>query len=388
MRTKSERDDALKRNDGSPNIPINSLRNGWIATNPAAAEAASRVVSSGHYIHGPEHAAFEQELAGFVGTEHAIGVASGTDALVLALCAVGVTRGSEVITAPNAGGYTSNACDQIGASVAYADIDPASHLITAEALAKAIGPDTDAVVVTHLYGNVVDVSAIRRHCDSLGIPVVEDCAQALGAFLGDARVGSIGAAAAVSFYPTKNLGAAGDAGAVLTNDPAVAERVKSLRQYGWDEKFAVSQPGGRNSRLDEIQAAILRVGLPLLDDFNERRRVICDRYRQVCEGTELRLVTGANVPTVGHHAVVETTTNQRRDGLRHWLTTRGIGTDIHYPILDFDQPGLPRPSRSTATPNSTSAVGRILTIPCYPGLTNNDLEWICTSLDEFAKAQS
>ena len=370
----------------NPRIPLNDLRRGWAADSAEVRAAVERVLASGWYVQGPEHAAFERELADYVGTRHAAGVASGTDALCLAMLALGLGEGSEILTAANAGGYTSCAAAQIGARVTYADVDAATSLVTADTVADALGPDTRAVVVTHLYGNVADVEAIAQVCRPKGIAIIEDCAQAIGGADGKGRsAGSLGDVAALSFYPTKNLGAAGDGGAVATNDDEIHARLKSLRQYGWSPKYHVSVPGGRNSRLDEIQAAILRFGLRRTNELNERRREIVGRYAEATSQTSISMVTGNGCETVGHLAVVR---HGQRDRLRQHLAAHGVDTDIHYPVLDPDQPGLPQPSRVTRLDVSRRVVAEIVTIPCFPEMTDAEVERVSRALQTFEGGDS
>jgi dTDP-4-amino-4,6-dideoxygalactose transaminase len=364
-------------------VPLNDLSRGWIATSPEVSAAVLRVLESGWYVHGPEHRAFEEELAAFLGARHAVGVASGTDALALALLAVGCRPGSEVVTAANAGGYTSVAVAHIGGVVAYADVDADGLVMTTETVAAAVGPSTRAVVVTHLYGNVADVRSIVAFCRPRGIAVVEDAAQALGARAGDRRIGTLGDAAALSFYPTKNLGAAGDGGAVVTDDDGVAEAARSLRQYGWGQKYRVERGQGMNSRLDEVQAAILRVGLGRLDELTARRRGIVRRYREVLEETPARMVSGSTESFVAHLAVARFATRERA---RDVLSAAGIATDIHYPIPDHRQPGLPAPVRTTALAETDAAVGEILTIPCFAEMSESEVDRVCDALVHAAVA--
>jgi aminotransferase EvaB len=367
----------MSLNEGKPLsalIPINDLTRGWIATSGEVHDAIRRVESSGWYVLGPEHDAFENELAAYLGARHAIGVA-----LILAMQAVGCQAGSEVVTVANAGAYSSVAAALVGCRVVYADVDATTLLMSADTLQAAIGPDTRAVVVTHLYGNVADVEAIAQLCRPRGIAVIEDCAQAIGGAAGGRKVGTFGDIAAFSFYPTKNLGAAGDGGAIVTQDPALARRVRSLRQYGWSTKYTVSVSGGRNSRLDEIQAAVLRVGLPLLDRTNEARRAILDQYRAAINGPGARLVTGAECETVAHLAVIRVGDRQRAQTA---FRDADVATDIHYPIPDHRQSGLPAPARATAMPETGRAVGEILTIPCFPAMTQDEVDRVCVVLRE------
>jgi dTDP-3-amino-2,3,6-trideoxy-4-keto-D-glucose/dTDP-3-amino-3,4,6-trideoxy-alpha-D-glucose/dTDP-2,6-dideoxy-D-kanosamine transaminase len=358
-------------------IPVNDLSRSWIATAPEVREILDRVLSGGRYVQGPEHDAFERELAALLGVRHVAGVASGTDALVLSLLAVGCGPGSEVVVAANAGGYAALAVAQIGARTVYADVAAPALLLTAETITRVVGPTTAAVVVTHLYGNAADVASIIDVARPRGIAVIEDCAQAIGAVdRSGRRVGSLGDAAAFSFYPTKNLGAAGDGGAVATGDDMIADAVRSLRQYGWTTRYTVGRALGRNSRLDELQAAILRLGLRQLDSLNARRRAIVDRYHQsMPEGLEL--VTGAGCPTVAHLAVVRTPDRER---LRARLDALGVRTDVHYPIADHEQPGLAPPLRSTELAETERATREVLTLPCFPGMTDEEVERVCAAL--------
>jgi dTDP-3-amino-2,3,6-trideoxy-4-keto-D-glucose/dTDP-3-amino-3,4,6-trideoxy-alpha-D-glucose/dTDP-2,6-dideoxy-D-kanosamine transaminase len=363
-------------------VPSNALRRGWIADSIEVREAVERVLAGGWYVHGPEHAAFETELAQFLGVRHAAGVASGTDALCLAMLAVGCGAESEIVTAANAGGYSSCAAMQIGARTVYSDVDPATMLVTAETLAQAIGPQTTAVVVTHLYGNIADVEPIVELCRPRGIHVIEDCAQAIGGIDRKGRkAGSIGDIATFSFYPTKNLGAAGDAGAVVTNSDGIDARVRSLRQYGWSKKYLVAESGGRNSRLDEIQAAILRIGLRRVDELNERRRAIVRRYAEATRGSDVSPVTGAGCETVAHLAVVRC---RERDEFRHFLGEAGIDTDVHYPIPDDHQPGLKPPARSTGLLETERATAEIVTLPCFPEMTDVEIDRVAAAIAAFS----
>jgi dTDP-4-amino-4,6-dideoxygalactose transaminase len=362
-------------------IPANDLRRGWIADSVEVREAVGRVLASGWYVHGPEHAAFETELARVLGVRHAAGVASGTDALCLAMLAVGCGEGSEIITAANAGGYATCAAAQIGAGLVYCDVHPITLLMTAETLQESLGPRTAAVVVTHLYGNVADVGPIVELCKPRGIRVIEDCAQAIGGMdRSGQRAGSIGDVATFSFYPTKNLGAAGDAGAVVTDDDRIDAQVRALRQYGWSTKYLVAESGGRNSRLDELQASILRIGLRRVDGLNERRRSIVRRYSEAARGSEVSMVTGAECETVAHLAVVRC---GARDEFRRYLGEAGIDTDVHYPIPDHLQPGLLPPARSTSLVETECAAAEVVTLPCFPEMSDGEIDRVAESIASF-----
>ncbi len=364
-------------------IPINDLTRGISQSNEAV-EAISRVLKSGYWIHGPEHAAFEKEFADFLNVDHVLGVASGTDAIEIALRAVGCKTGSKIITVANAGGYTPIAAASIGCEVIYCDVESEKLLIDPIALAPLLSKEISAVVVTHLYGNVAPITQIKGMCDQYGIPVIEDCAQATGASEGGSRVGGIGHIGTFSFYPTKNLGAIGDGGAVATNNPEVAQRIKHLRQYGWTTKYKIEIAGGMNSRLDEIQAAILRVGLPKLDDMNQKRLKIMERYSEAIEGSSLRFITSHHPGNVAHLAVLAIPKHVDRTKFRNYLKDFEIYTEIHYPVLDIDQKGLIPSQLSTDQSNSRRSSELILTIPLFPELTDSEITRIVQALQSYS----
>jgi dTDP-3-amino-2,3,6-trideoxy-4-keto-D-glucose/dTDP-3-amino-3,4,6-trideoxy-alpha-D-glucose/dTDP-2,6-dideoxy-D-kanosamine transaminase len=355
-------------------IPLNDLRRG-VSGDEALAEAVERVVRSGWYLHGEEAASFESELATYLGARHVIGVASGTDALALAFSALGGGPGKEILTAANAGGYSALAARACGMGVRYADVDDRDLLLTSESVQRALTPATTIVVVTHLYGKMAPVAAIGELCRARGVALVEDCAQAAGARAGARHAGSFGDAAAFSFYPTKNLGALGDGGAVVTCDEEVALRVRSLAQYGWGAKYRVEQDGGRNSRLDEIQAAVLRVRLPRLDELNARRREVVARYAHTLDATGVRMAQRGEEDYVAHLAVART---PWRSELKQGLHARGIRTDIHYPIPDHHQRFIG--SASVELPVTERASAEVLSLPCFPEIEDEELEQVCSAL--------
>ena len=366
-------------------VPFNDLSRGWLANSEEVQEACKRVIKSGHYIHGPEHAAFEGELANFLGSEHAIGVASGTDALQLALRAVGCDRDSKVISAANAGGYASVAATGIGCEMIYCDVDPISLVITDDTLAPLLTKDIHAVVVTHLYGNIAPIDRIQRLCEPLGIRVIEDCAQAIGGQIGTKRIGTMGDIGTFSFYPTKNLGGAGDGGAVVTNDPVLASQVRKLRQYGWNGRYSIESSGGINSRLDEIQAAVLRIGIPKIDLLNAKRREIVKQYREAFCTTKLRIVTEDSKCSTSHLAVVRVPKEIGRDRFQNGLTVKGIQTAIHYPILDCDQQGLPHRNTVDRVPESRTAKEEIISLPCFPEMTSSEVMTVIATISEMLR---
>ena len=348
--------------------------------------AAIEVMTSGWWLNGAHNAKFSREFADFIGTTTCVPVANGTDALEIALRALVHVRkieGDEVVTVANAGGYTSTAVRQIGLTPVYVDIDPQTQLVYTESLLSALSDRTAVVVLTHLYGGAVDVSAIRNRMDSSGfghVPILEDCAQAHGAAVNGRRVGSIGDIGTFSFYPTKNLGAMGDGGAIVTSDEAIGDAVRQLHQYGWAQKYRIALPGGRNSRMDEIQAATLSVLLPRLDASNNRRREILTAYSDI--------VTSAIVPvraadTVAHLAVFLV---DDRDAFRKHCLEHAILTDVHYPILDCDQPGwltLPMRIAPLGLRQSQESVQKIVTLPCFPLMTDDEVARICDVLRRY-----
>jgi dTDP-4-amino-4,6-dideoxygalactose transaminase len=342
-------------------------------------------MASGWWLNGTRAAAFTASFARFLGGGRCIAVANGTDALEIAFRALGATgrtRGREVVTVPNAGGYSSVAARLAGLTPVYADIEEDTQLASLDSVLGALGAETACVVATHLYGGPLDVPALRRRMDAADyghVPILEDCAQAHGACVDDGRMaGTLGDIATFSFYPTKNLGAFGDAGAIATSDDALADACDALRQYGWSGKYNIAHAGGRNSRLDEIQAAILSVLLPALETANARRVAILDRYRDASPDS-VRVV-GKKGRGVAHLAVVLC---EDRDRLRNHLAERGIATDVHYPILDCDQPAwrnLPQREAPGGLPVARVSVGRVLTLPCFPAMTEAEVERVCEAL--------
>jgi dTDP-4-amino-4,6-dideoxygalactose transaminase len=366
----------MSRESGVPMIATNDLSRSWIARSPKARTAISRVLRSGRFLLDVETAGFEIELAAYIGTKEAIAVASGSDALALAMLGVGVEPEAEVVIAPNAGGYAAIAAAQVGGRVVYADVDAHTACLSIDAVIGAIGPATRAVVLTHLYGNFAQAEALVAALRPRGIALIEDCAQSIGVQRHTTRAGSIGDAAAFSFYPTKNLGGAGDGGAVLTSNSDVAERVRRLRQYGWTDRYRVGVAKGRNSRMDEIQAALLRIGLESLEERNARRVAILNRLRAA--SGHLHWLTGS-VESVAHLAVFR---SRDRPLTRHLLGERGVGTDVHYPILDYLQPALPEPARTTPLVVAEALAAEVVTVPCYPELAESEVERIACALGE------
>jgi aminotransferase EvaB len=359
-------------------INLNDLRRQYKSLESQIDLASLQVLKSGWYVHGTEVTNFESEFSDYIGRRHCIGVANGTDAIELALRSVGVKAGDEVMTVSNAGMYTTTACAQIGAQAVYVDTDKETMVMSAASAGDAMSGRVKAVVITHLYGYVADVQQIREAIGDDSIPIVEDCAQAHGARLGDRRAGSFGDAATFSFYPTKNLGAYGDGGAVLTDNQNISDRLRKLRQYGWGQKYHSDLPFGKNSRLDELQAAILRVKLPHLDEWNTERRRIYAAYREASVGTELNFAYEADEHFVAHLCVARC---PRRDHARQRFHDKSIGTEIHYPILDFQQPVMKiLPHRIASFKTSEQTTKEIFTIPCHPNMTSEEIDRVIDTI--------
>lgn len=354
-------------------VPMNDLRRAAVREQAELTRIVNEVVASGWYVLGPNTEQFESEFAAYLGAAQAVGVANGTDALQLALSAVGCRPGDVVLTVANAGGYTTAACRALGLVPRYVDIDP-DTLQIATASAEAGLEGAAALVITHLYGAVTpDLESLCATARQAGIRVVEDCAQAVGATHAGRRVGTFGDAAAVSFYPTKNLGALGDGGAVVTGDQAIADAVRSLRQYGWGERYVVNRPDGRNSRLDEVQAAVLRHRLTLLDGLNERRRLIYGRYVEAA-GPGLTFPTVDVAGSAAHLAVARSGARQE---FRERLRALGIATDVHYPVPDHRQPTA---EPGVALPETEAAVEQIVSLPLFPDLSDDEVARVCAAL--------
>jgi dTDP-4-amino-4,6-dideoxygalactose transaminase len=332
-----------------------------------------RVLESGRYILGREVASFEKEFADYLGIPHAIGVASGTDALHLALRACGAGPGDSVITVSHTAVASAAAIDLCGATPVFVDIAPNSFTMDPDCLEDAIrgykGNRLKAIVPVHLYGHPADMSAILEIADRHDLRVIEDCAQSHGSAFRNKKTGTLGHIAAFSFYPTKNLGALGDAGMVVTGDPDLAKKVRLLREYGWEERY-VSKVPGLNSRLDEIQAAILRVKLPHLDEENISRRKIAETYHSVLAASGLILPSVDPEATHVYHQYVIRVEN--RDSLRTHLRGKGIGTLVHYPVPVHLQPAYAgRLFEKPSLLRTEEAAKQVLSLPMYPELTTD-----------------
>ena len=348
-------------------IPSNQLD--FSAEQVAALDTAfHRVLASRRFILDQEVRRFEETFAQFTGNRYCIGVANGTDALELALRAIGVRPGQKVLNVANAGGYASLAIQACGARPMYVEIDARSGLICTDALAR-VNEAVAAIIVTHLYGEPVDMAAVMDIAQARQWRVIEDCSQAHGARLGERMVGSFGDVATFSFYPTKNLGALGDGGAVVTSSDDVSERLRKLRQYGWTARYHFELGGGRNSRLDEMQAAFLLALMPSLDANNVRRQVIARRYRNEIAHADIRFPVTSD-GAVSHLCVC---LSAHRSSLRAHLHAHGIGSDVHYPEPDHWQPAM---RAQQSLPSTERWCEQVLSLPCFPTLRDDQVSRI------------
>lgn len=366
----------MRANERSQMIPFNQLKPLHDLLADEINAALQRVADSGWYILGPEVEAFEAEFAAYHGTAHAIGVASGTDALELALRAGGIGPGDEVITVAHTAMASVTAIESAGAIPVLADISGRSFTLDPERVHAAISERSRAILVVHLYGCPADMDALKTLADEHELLLIEDCAQAHGAEYRGRKVGTIGDLGAFSFYPTKNMGAYGDGGAVITDDDALAEKLRKLRNYGQTTRYT-HQSRGRNSRLDELQAAILRVKLKHLDAHNQRRREIATLYDEQLRGVVIPGVTdGAN--HVYHLYVIR---DRRRDQLMAELKARDIGTLIHYPIpVHLQESHRDLGLGMGSLPQTEKAAREILSLPMYIGLSDADVMRVCAAI--------
>ena len=362
-------------------IPFLDLRRAYRELENEVAPAVTRVLEGGAYILGAEVETFEEEWAQFCEVAGAAGVGNGTDALVLALLASGAVRpgrGDEVVTTPLTAPYTALAIVNAGGVPVFADIDATTYTLDPSAVEGAITPRTRAILPVHLYGQMADVAALGRVAERRALVLVEDAAQAHGACGHGRKAGAHGGAAAFSFYPTKNLGAYGDGGAVVAPEPKLVERVKTLRQGGHPAALASGETG-RNSRLDAVQAAVLRVKLPHLEAWTERRRTLAALYDEGLRDTRLTLPLNTGAAHVRHLYVIQ---HPERDRLRAHLTVRGIETLVHYPSL-LHRHSLFGGDRHPPVPVAESVVNRLLSLPLYPQLERQEAQTVIEAILDF-----
>ncbi len=341
--------------------------------------AIDRVLARGWFILGPEVEAFEAEFAAASGARFAVGVGTGTDAIALALRAAGIGPGDEVITAPLSAAFSALAIEMAGATPVFADLDPDRLTMDPSATEAAITPRTKAILPVHLYGQPADMPALDAIAQRHNLALVEDACQAHRATSAGRLVGTFGLAGAFSFYPTKNLGALGDGGAVTTNDETLAARLRRLRNGGQTDRYHHVE-FGVNSRLDELQAAILRARLPWLAGWTSRRRAIASRYRRALAGGPVVVPPECDHGHVYHLFPIRT---PRRDALQAYLTSRGVATLVHYPITIPKQPAF-RHLNPAPCPVAEQAAGEVCSLPLHPGLADEDVDYVAAALQAWA----
>lgn len=338
----------------------------------------------GAYIGGPAVTAFERSWAAYCGADHAVGLASGTDALELCLTALGIGAGDEVVVPTNTFIATAAAVVRAGATPRFADVSDDTLLMTSHTLAEAITPRTRAVIIVHLYGQMPDMTDLVATAQQAGITVIEDAAQAHGAEWAGHRAGSFGTAACFSFYPAKNLGAFGDAGAVVTSRPELTDHIRSLANHGRSDGQAHYDHDriGTNSRLDALQAILLSAKLARLDAWTERRITLASRYRKLLGGAEFAgtgLKVTAAEPLARHVYHLFVVRVGRRDSVRAELAKRGIQTGVHYPVPCHRQPPLRR-FAERPLPVAEQSAGELLSLPMFPHMTEDQVDYVCESL--------
>jgi dTDP-4-amino-4,6-dideoxygalactose transaminase len=377
--------ESAKRGETPVNVPFGELKLHYQAYKKPIDEAVARVLSSGYYILGPELERFEKEFANYLGCQFVVGCASGTEAVYLALAALGVTAGDEVLVVAHTAVPTISAISMTGATPVFVDINPQTYVMDVADLERKFTKRTKAVVPVHLYGLMADIESILKVAAAHDVPVIEDVAQATGATFRGTTAGTIGRFGTFSFYPSKNLGAFGDGGAVSCNTREDYEKLRMLRNYGQSKRYH-HDIIGINSRLDEIQAAILSVQIPFVNEWNQRRRELAKRYTERLIDIVETPVEPPDFEHVYHLYVIQT---DDRDQLQTYLLDQGIGTLIHYPIpahmqtayryLDYAENSLP------ATEHATK---RILSLPLFPELDNEQVDYVVEKIREFCQGTS
>lgn len=362
----------------SQQIPLANPRAAYEEHSDEIQAAISSVLNRGNYILGQEVRAFENNFANFIGLNHCVTVNSGTDAIILALKALGIGAGDEVITVSHTAVATVAAIELCGAIPVLVDVDPQSYCLNPKMLKTVLSKKTKAILPVHLYGHPADMPSIMAFAKAHGLFVIEDCAQAHGSRLNGQTVGTFGDLACFSFYPTKNLGAIGDGGAVLTNQSLLTEELVLLRQYGWRERY-ISEIQGLNTRMDEMQAALLNVKLLYLLGDNNRRKEIADFYNHNLKEAGFNLPTEAEGMVHTWHLYVIQTNN--RENLGAFLRQNGVGCGVHYPQAVHQQPAYRNRLRGADTlPVTEALVPRILSLPMYPQLPLEDVKRVCDLL--------
>ncbi len=369
-------------NDVKTRVPFVDLKSQYSSLREEMLAAVSTVMETAYFVGGPVLEKFEKEFADFAGAKYCVGVANGTDAITLAAKAAGLEPGDEVLVPANTFFATAEAISNAGATPVFVDVDPITFHMDAELAARAISERTRAIVPVHLYGRAMDQRPLQALADRHNLMIIEDCAQAHGAAIHGSPVGTSGRLGCFSFYPGKNLGAYGDGGAIVTNDPGLCKQLRILREHGSPAKYEHSVVG-LNSRLDALQAAVLSVKLPYLHAWNAARR---DHARQLAEALEGSSILPPEIPEGNQHVFhLFVVRSSRRDQLRQFLADRGIQTGIHYPVplhltAAYQALGAPGPG---SMPVAEALASEILSLPMYAELSDQQISYMIATLQEF-----
>jgi len=362
-------------------IPLNDLSRLAPSEFNILADLVREVIKSGSFVLGEQVSLFEQNFSEYLNVKFLIGVASGTDALELALRAAGIRFGDKVVTVANAGGYSTAAILKVGGTPIYADVEPLHLLMNFDSLNEILDKyekEVKAIIVTHLYGNALNTEIFRKFCDERNVLLIEDCSQSVGSKIDGKSVGSFGHFSTFSFFPTKNLSGLGDGGAVATSEIDYAVKLKLLRQYGWKHKYEVVLPGGLNSRLDEIQATILNYRIRVFEEEILLRKKILERYRNAIENTPALSTWKNGEENSAHLAVIQVPNRQK---FTENMKNIGISTGVHYPILDTDQIGWSKIfGKQKKLETSESSVNKIVTLPLFSKMTELEIDRVCEGL--------
>jgi len=353
-------------------VPSGDLRE----VNLKYASEINRVLEVGSFIGGDFVSDFENRLSNYLGSNYVISVASGMDALILSLSSLGLPPKSRVLVANNAGGYASLAAISAGFEPVYCDIEPSGFLLDTNELNKWNG-QVKAIIATHLYGKMLDMSIISKWAQENEVRIIEDCAQAIGALQNGKRAGTFGEVGCFSFYPSKNLGGIGDGGAISTSDPEIAERLRKLANYGWGSRYKIDLAGGRNSRLDAVNAVVLSGKLPNLDENNGTRRRILSRYIEEFKNYSFMIDKNATDSHVGHLASGRVA---NPEGFIEFCKNRGVQVSRHYPHLDSDQRGLFAGEAEVNTPFAAGHCAEVVNLPIYPGLQEKQVDKVISTV--------
>lgn len=366
-------------------IPLIDLQASYASISEELLRAAEEVLSSGHYINGPQVQAFEEELAQYLNVPYAVGVANGTDALMLTLDALGVGPGDEVITSPFTFFASAEVISRVGATPVFVDVNPDTYLIDTECIEKAITPRTKAIIPVHIFGQMADMDAVNDIAMRHGLHVVEDACQALGADYNGKQAGSLGTAGCFSFFPTKNLGGFGDGGIVVTHDAELARTIRMLRVHGSNPKYYHARVG-YNSRLDELQASLLRVKLRRLNEWTDVRRQKVKQYEEGLSQLPITLPTELDYGKHAYHLyIIET--DQREQLMAH-LKEQGIDSGVYYPVpLHLQEVYRSLEYSKGDLPNAEQASVRCMALPLFPELTQQDQQYIIDAATQFFKGR-